>query len=1017
MAYGALAFCLMGATLRRDGILPAVLASAFAFAVCLGFSCLMEFAQTYLPARSVSANDIAAGCMGALTAIVTWFVLGPSLLEFGARIARGGVAALMAGASLYAIVYAVIMFFPFDIVFSFADLREMMAAGKSFLGAETSNAGLARGSVRVVMEIALAAPLGVLLLRRPAIVAVVVALCVGFGVEIIQFGLVTGQSTAFAGVTRSLGVFLGWVAARALLRLDHMPVLGDRSRLMLRLGAALALVPFALLVVLLDRWTAGTRPGFDQALAILGAVNWLPFYYFYSGDEVVAAVSAMSQIAQYLPLGVLIWIIYGRGGGRSLWTAGVLSLLLTALVETGGLFVAGYRPDPTNLLLNLIGALGGVWFAGGAHYWLGRIFSGRATEHDLAPRAKSAPGWSLSALAAVLLMVAALLLLFDYPVANGWLLGGLLAYALLLRAHPLAWLVIIPAALPVLDFTVLTGRAMLDPFDALLLVTLAMELWRKPLRLGDFGWRGAFLWLMLAYLAAYVIAVLNGLLPLPPFDANSFSSPYSSWQTLWASKGLLAAILLAPMLWRAVRDNPGAFLLLGYGMASGLLLSGLVVMWERFLFTGLLNFNTEYRAVGPFGTMRTGGAHLDAYLATALPFSAVIFLMHRNLKGMIGALLLALIGLYGTYVTFSRGPYLAVLAAALVLGLGLWLAVRKREGHALRFLTFVLVGVGLAAAAAVPFFNGSFLAKRFETMSEDSGIRWNHWQHVLDLRDGDAASLLFGMGPGRYPAFYYAKDSSKTPVGSVSLGQEGARSFVRLAAGKPVYFSQFVRVQPAHHYTLSYRVRAYGENAALAVPICEKWVADSFGCKWTSTAIADGTGQWSAVSLPLKSGDLASARGRAGWITSRPVKFTLYNPVAKTVVDVTDIKLSTESGRNLVDNGDFSDGLDFWYMTADDPLPWHMDNLFVAGLFEQGYLGLALFLGLVTVVGVRLIGEVLEGDRLSAVFLAAFTGFLVVGVIGSPLDSPRLGLLFYLLLFAAYYLCELMRRERRAALA
>ena len=47
-----------------------------------------------------------------------------------------------------------------------------------------------------------------------------------------------------------------------------------------------------------------------------------------------------------------------------------------------------------------------------------------------------------------------------------------------------------------------------------------------------------------------------------------------------------------------------------------------------------------------------------------------------------------------------------------------------------------------------------------------------------------------------------------------------------------------------------------------------------------------------------------------------------------------------------------------------------------------------------------LVSSIRRGSRVSAVILAAVSALIVVGVLESPLDFPRIALLFYLLLFA-----------------
>ncbi len=62
-----------------------------------------------------------------------------------------------------------------------------------------------------------------------------------------------------------------------------------------------------------------------------------------------------------------------------------------------------------------------------------------------------------------------------YPLGALWLGAGLLLAAALQWRWPRAWLVLVPAALPVLDLSPWTGRFFVDEFDALLAVTVLVQ--------------------------------------------------------------------------------------------------------------------------------------------------------------------------------------------------------------------------------------------------------------------------------------------------------------------------------------------------------------------------------------------------------------------------------------------------------------------------------------------------------------------------------------------------------------
>ena len=81
--------------------------------------------------------------------------------------------------------------------------------------------------------------------------------------------------------------------------------------------------------------------------------------------------------------------------------------------------------------------------------------------------------------------------------------------------------------------------------------------------------------------------------------------------------------------------------------------------------------------------------------------------------------------------------------------------------------------------------------------------------------------------------------------------------------------------------------------------------------------------------------------------------------------------------------------------------PWHIKNLWLHLLFDQGWLGLSVF-ALLVALAIHRCSRLLPQQAIySSILLSAFSGFLVVAWVDSPFDAPRLTLLFFLLLFLA----------------
>jgi len=111
------------------------------------------------------------------------------------------------------------------------------------------------------------------------------------------------------------------------------------------------------------------------------------------------------------------------------------------------------------------------------------------------------------------------------------------------------------------------------------------------------------------------------------------------------------------------------------------------------------------------------------------------------------------------------------------------------------------------------------------------------------------------------------------------------------------------------------------------------------------------------------------------------------------------VSLYDASNQDLLSNGDFSRGGDFWFFSADDHLPWHTKSLPVQLRFELGWLGVFTVGALFLVALGRLVRIVGGGDAAAAATLASISAMGVLGLFNSMLESPRLAALLLLLLF------------------
>jgi hypothetical protein len=597
----------------------------------------------------------------------------------------------------------------------------------------------------------------------------------------------------------------------------------------------------------------------------------------------------------------------------------------------------------------------------------------------------------------VLLLLVSAAILVRLPAWQLALGVGLAAYAWALWRKPSLWLIVVPALLPSLDLATTTGWYFVDELDLFLLVTVAVALLRPasgdaPARLP----RRAVVLLAL-FAASYAIATLRGLFPFTPFNLTALADPYGSWETLRVAKGVIWAFVLLPLLRQAFASPTRAGRHLVTGMTLGLLLAGAAVFWERLVFTGLFDFASDFRATGAFSGMNTGGSEIEAYLAMALPFALLALTQRGGAYGAALGLAAIVLGSYALLVTFARGGYAAGAIALGVAAIGLVVARRAGGRGARSFGRKVGTGVtgAVVVLLAIAVVSGPYMTGRFAGTGSDLQTRWKHWADAVGMMDDGWATHVFGMGVARFPETYFWKTAKSDRPGTFAFAEEAGNMLLRLGAGDALYLRQKVAVEPHGQYRLSLDARSAVPGVRFTVFLCEQTLLYSARCKSQSFATAQGGG-WHSFDAAVDTGDV----GSGSWSEHRPVYLGVSYRGGEAAVDIDNVRLVLPSGESLLRNGDFERGFDFWFFAADGHLAWHVKSLWVAIYFDQGLLGVVAFALLVGYAVAVLASSVRRGSRVSAVILAAVAALIVVGLLESPFDFPRVALLFYLMLFA-----------------
>ncbi|MCG5501867.1 VanZ family protein [Ectothiorhodospira lacustris] len=362
------------------GFLGRCLVGLFVVLLALATTATVEFLQFWLPRREPSLLDMSGNFMGGVVGVLTWYGLSGPGRRWLATLRQGGLTALRRGLVIYGVAYVLFAWLPLDFIVSWQEwVGKLESNGWGLWRAPVSEDAGLRWWVLRSMVVVMTLPVGILVgwwMRGHFsavsgwgrfFLSVVAAMMFGVWVEIGQFLTISGIAEGGSALSRALGVVLG--IGLFVWRGHFSP---DRLRHWARPVVMLSLIPYLALMVLLNLGGKGFVLEAGAVSEKLESMRFLPFWYHYVVPEAAAIGSVLLHLVMYAPVGIMMWL--WRWGPRGVtplggpWVAVALAMTLAVVMESGKLFMAGLRPDPTSVWIAAAAAWVG-WQACGAVWW------------------------------------------------------------------------------------------------------------------------------------------------------------------------------------------------------------------------------------------------------------------------------------------------------------------------------------------------------------------------------------------------------------------------------------------------------------------------------------------------------------------------------------------------------------------------------------------------------------------------------------------------------------------------
>jgi VanZ family protein len=366
LLYIPLPFLWLAALNRERQFFRQAFFSVFIFIFCVALSIAIEFTQLFFPPRTVSLNDIVAEISGTLIGIVLWWLIGGKIAALVESVFVQGKRAVYAALVLYAAAYLAFSLFPYDFLISTQEIRAKLASGFfHWVPSQGACGGALRCGAKMMAEAIAIAPLGLLLgftSRKTSWALLRSAAWMGFWfgllIEILQFFIVSGITMAASVITRIIGMAIGAASGDLLKRTSIWPLL-----YLLRPLMPVTSIAYVLLLASVTWLHKGPLLSLEDGMRRLYEIRFMPFYYHYYTSESAAMSSLFAVGIMFVPIGVQYWIWrvtqLREFMSRGAITVSGLGAAIATVLEFGKLFLAGARPDPTNVIIGMVASTAG----------------------------------------------------------------------------------------------------------------------------------------------------------------------------------------------------------------------------------------------------------------------------------------------------------------------------------------------------------------------------------------------------------------------------------------------------------------------------------------------------------------------------------------------------------------------------------------------------------------------------------------------------------------------------------